>query len=111
MFLGGVSTHSLSMISSWLIGQRLSPAEVSTANKELAVERWRTRNLSKESIKYLFINRVCFSMRIDGSVEMVSVLGVIGVRVSKSKSAALPGACSSEYIGQSTKKMEEVCGR
>ena len=78
MFLGGVSTHSLSMISSWLIGQRLSPAEVSTANKELAVERWRTRNLSKESIKYLFIDRGFF-IRIDVSVEMVSVLVVIGV--------------------------------
>jgi len=66
------------MISSWLIGQRLSPAEVSTANKELAVERWRTRNLSKESIKYLFIDRGFF-IRIDVSVEMVSVLVVIGV--------------------------------
>lgn len=81
MFLTGVSTRSLSMISSRLIGRKLSSAEVSTANQELveAVEQWRTRDLSKESIKYLFIDGVCFSMRIDGSVEMVSVLVVIGV--------------------------------
>ena len=60
---------------------------VSTANKELvdAVEKWRTRDLSKESIKYLFIDGVCFSMRIDGSVEMVSVLVVIGVKESGEK--------------------------
>jgi len=81
MFLTGVSTRSLSMISSRLIGRKLSPTEVSSANKDLvdAVEKWRTRDLSKESIKYLFIDGVCFSMRIDGSVEMVSVLVVIGV--------------------------------
>jgi putative transposase len=81
MFLSGVSTRSLSMISSRLIGRKLSPTEVSSANKELveAVEKWRTRDLSKESIKYLFIDGVCFSMRVDGSVEMVSVLVVIGV--------------------------------
>jgi len=81
MFLTGVSTRSLSMISSRLIGRKLSPSEVSRANQELveAVEKWRTRDLSKVSIKYLFIDGVCFSMRIDGSVEMVSVLVVIGV--------------------------------
>ena len=81
MFLTGVSTRSLSMISSRLIGRKLSPTEVSSANKDLvdAVEKWRTRDLSKESIKYLFIDGVCFSMRVDGSVEMVSVLVVIGV--------------------------------
>ncbi|MGQ9648459.1 MAG: IS256 family transposase [Thermodesulfobacteriota bacterium] len=81
MFLTGVSTRSLSMISSRLIGRKLSPTEISSANKELveAVEKWRTRDLSQESIKYLFIDGVCFSMRIAGSVETVSVLVVIGV--------------------------------
>jgi len=81
MSLSGVSTRSLSMISSRLIGRKLSPTEVSSANKELvdAVEKWRTRDLSKESIKYLFIDGVCFSMRVDGTVETVSVLVVIGV--------------------------------
>ena len=39
----------------------------------------RTRDLSKESIKYLFIDGVCFSMQVDGGVETVSVLVVMGV--------------------------------
>jgi transposase-like protein len=30
-------------------------------------------------MKYLFIDGVCFSMRIDGSIETVSVLVVIGI--------------------------------
>jgi putative transposase len=43
------------------------------------VERWRNRDLSGECIKYLFMDGVNFSMRIDGSVEKISVLVVIGV--------------------------------
>jgi len=45
MFLTGISTRSLSMISKRLIGRTLSPAEASNANRELieAVESWRTR--------------------------------------------------------------------
>jgi len=51
MFLTGISTRS----SRRLISRKLSPAEVSNANRELieAVERWRTRDLSKESISYM----------------------------------------------------------
>lgn len=53
MFLTGVSTRTLSMMSTRLIGRRISPMEVSNANKELvdAVENWRNRDLSKEAIK------------------------------------------------------------
>jgi putative transposase len=82
MYLTGVSTRTLSMISSRLIGRKISHTEVSNTSKELtqAVESWRNRNLSKENIKYLFIDGVCFSMRIKGSIEIVSVLVVIGVR-------------------------------
>ena len=81
MFLTGVSTRTLSMISTKLIGRRISPAEISKVNKELiaAVERWRNRDLSQELIKYLFLDGVCFHMRVDGSVETVPVLVVIGV--------------------------------
>jgi putative transposase len=69
------------MISSRLIGRKLSATEVSNANKEMieAVEQWRSRDLSRESMKYLFVDGVCFSMRIDGSIETVSVLVVIGI--------------------------------
>jgi putative transposase len=81
MFLSGVSTRTLSMISERLIGRKISPSEVSKASKELirAVEQWRERDLSQESIKYLFVDGVTFAMRIDGSIERVPILVVIGV--------------------------------
>jgi putative transposase len=81
MFLTGVSTRSLSMISTRLIGRKISAGEVSNANKELieAVEKWRTRDLSGEPIKYLFLDGVNFDMRIDRSIEKVPVLVAIGV--------------------------------
>ena len=81
MFLSGVSTRTLSMMSERLIGRRISATEVSNANKELidAVEKWRNRDLSGEPIKYMFLDGVNFDMRIDGSVEKVPVLVAIGV--------------------------------
>lgn len=81
MFLTGVSTRTLSMMSERLIGQKVSPTEVSNAGKELieAVEKWRNRDLSKECIKYAFFDGVNFAMRIDGSIEKVPVLVAIGV--------------------------------
>jgi putative transposase len=81
MFLTGISTRSLSMISNRLIGRSISHTEVSSANSELAeaVEKWRMRDLSQESITYLFIDGVSFPMRIDGSIERVPVLVAIGV--------------------------------
>ena len=81
MFLTGISTRSLSMISTRLIGRKISPSEVSNANKELieAVEKWRTRDLSEVTIKYIFLDGVNFDMRIDGSIEKVPVLVAIGV--------------------------------
>jgi len=81
LFLTGISTRSLSMLSMRLIGIKVSPSEVSRANRELidAIEAWRTRDLSEEVIKYLFIDGVSFPMRISGSIERVPVLVVIGV--------------------------------
>jgi putative transposase len=81
MFLTGISTRTLSMMSERLIGRRVSPTQVSNANRELigAVENWRERDLSKESFKYMFLDGVNFDMRIDGSVEKVPVLVAIGV--------------------------------
>jgi len=81
MFLTGVSTRTLAMISTRLVGRKISPGEVSNANKELieAVEKWRTRDLSEESVRYMFLDGVNFDMRIDGSIEKVPVLVAIGV--------------------------------
>jgi len=52
MFLGGVSTRTLSILSHRLIGRKLSHAEISSANTELvdAVEKWRSRDLSCERV-------------------------------------------------------------
>jgi putative transposase len=82
IFLTGVSTRTLSMISERLIGRRISPTQVRNTNKELihAVERWRNRDLSEEPIKYMFLDGVNFDMRIDGSIEKVPVLVAIGVK-------------------------------
>jgi len=82
MFLTGISTRSLSMISKKLIGRRISSGEVSNINKELteAAEKWRIRDLSEESIRYMFLDGVCFDMRIGKSIETVPVLVAIGVK-------------------------------
>ena len=81
MYLAGISTRTLSMLSKRLIGRALSHEEVSKANRELtdAVEKWRSRDLSGEKIKYIFVDGVIFKMRLEGSVEKVPVLVAIGV--------------------------------
>ena len=81
MFLAGVSTRTLSMMSERLIGRKISSGEISKVSKDLtrSVEAWRERDLSKEPIKYLYLDGTNFSMRVDGSVEKVPVLVVIGV--------------------------------
>jgi len=81
MFLSGVSTRTLSMISHRLIGHKISSGEVSRCSQELvqAIESWRNRNLSSMGFKYLFCDGVCFEMRVARTIEKVSVLVVIGV--------------------------------
>ncbi len=82
MFLTGISIRTLSIMSTRLIGRRVSPTEVSNADKELieVVEQWRGRDLSEEDIKYMFIDGINFDMRVGDSIEKVPVLAVIGVR-------------------------------
>ena len=81
MYLTGISTRTLSLLSKRLIGRSISHEEVSNASKELteAVERWRNRDLSAEKIKYLYVDGVIFKMRSGRSVESVPVLVAIGV--------------------------------
>jgi putative transposase len=81
MYLTGISTRTLSLLSRRLIGRSISPTEVSNANKELteSVEKWRTRDLSHERIKYMYVDGVIFRMRIGGTIENVPVLVAIGV--------------------------------
>ena len=82
MFLTGISTRSLSMISKKLIGRKISAGEIGNVNKELmeAAEKWRIRDLSEESIKYIFADGVCFDMRIGKTIERVPALVAIGVK-------------------------------
>jgi putative transposase len=87
MYLTGISTRTLSLLSTRLIGRSLSPTEVSNTTTELkqAVEKWRTRDLSGEKIKYLFLDGVNFRMRIAGSIDLIPVLVAIGVREDGTK--------------------------
>ena len=87
MFLTGVSTRTLSMLSKKLIGRKISPGQISNANKELidSIEEWRNRNLSDEPIKYMFLDGVNFDMRIGRTVEKVPVLVAVGVTESNLK--------------------------
>lgn len=82
MYLTGISTRALSLLSKRLIGRSLSPTEVSNSSTELkaAVEKWRNRDLSHEKIKYLFIDGVTFRMRMGGTIEPVPILAAIGVK-------------------------------
>jgi putative transposase len=81
MFLGGLSTRTLAMMSQRLLSHQISAGEVSRCSRELikAVENWRNRDLSTTHFKYLFCDGVYFEMRIGDSVDKVSVLVVIGV--------------------------------
>ena len=55
MFLSGVSTRTLSMMSERLIGREISAQEVSNSSKELkeAVEQWRERPFRQQVLQYL----------------------------------------------------------
>jgi len=81
MFLSGVSTRTLAIMSNRLIGRKISHTEISQANNELidSVERWRNRDLSHEQIKYLFLDGVNFDMRVGDSIEKTPVLVAIGI--------------------------------
>ena len=81
MFLAGVSTRTLSMMSERLIGRSISATKVSESSKALthAVEQWRERDLSETSYKYIFVDGTLFSMRINGAIDKVPVLVAIGV--------------------------------
>lgn len=81
MFLTGINTRTLAMLSQRLIGRKISHSQVSRAHQELseAVVTWRERDLSEEIYKYLYIDGGNFKMRIHGSIKLVPVLVVIGV--------------------------------
>jgi len=87
LFLSGVSTRTLAMISQRLIGHRVSAAEVSRCSRQLvnAIEKWRNRDLRLTKFKYLFCDGVYFEMRVGKTIEKVAVLVIIGVTESGQK--------------------------
>lgn len=81
MFLSGMSTRNISLVSKTLIGRSISATEVSKANQELlsGIDRWRLRQLNDLRIKYMMIDGVFFDMRQNKEVSKVPMLVVLGV--------------------------------
>lgn len=81
MFLSGMSTRGISLISETLIGRKISASEVSHVNQELltGIEAWRMRPLQDIKVKYFIVDGVNFSMRVKRSIEKIPMLVVIGV--------------------------------
>jgi len=81
MFLSGISTRGVSLISETLIGRKISSSEVSQVNQELltGIDSWRTRPLNDMKVKYVIVDGVFFPMRVKHSVEKIPMLVVIGV--------------------------------
>lgn len=82
MFLSGISTRGIELISKTVLGRKISHSEVSHVNKELlsGIDSWRTRDLSNTPIKYMYIDGVFFEMRSGNSVERIPILVVVGVK-------------------------------
>jgi len=80
MYFLGMSTRSLSLISTRLFGRKISHSLLSQHSAELheKVEGWRTRAITDE-IKYMYVDGTYFTMRTADSIEKVCVLVVIGV--------------------------------
>lgn len=80
MYFLGMSTRSLSLISTRLFGRKISHSLLSQHSAELheKVEGWRTRAITDE-IKYMYVDGTYFTMRTTDSIEKVCVLVVIGV--------------------------------
>lgn len=81
LFLSGLSTRGIELISKSLLGRKISRGEVSAVNKELlsGIEAWRVRPLHDCKIKYVYIDGVYFHMRVNHKVEIIPMLIVVGV--------------------------------
>jgi putative transposase len=82
MWLSGLSTRGIELISKSILGRKISHGEVSKINGELltGIDTWRTRDLSAIPIKYMYIDGVNFAMRNGVTVDKIPMLVVIGVR-------------------------------
>ena len=87
MFLSGMSTRSIELMSKTLLGRRISASEVSLVNKEMldGIDQWRLRSLDNERIKYMYMDGVNFKMRSGSEIVTVPMLVVIGVKEDNRK--------------------------
>jgi len=87
MFLSGMSTRSIELISPQIFGRKISHGEVSQINNELltGLEAWRMRDLSNFKIKYMYMDGVNFHMREGHSIDIIPMLVVIGVTEDNQK--------------------------
>lgn len=87
MFLSGLSTRGLSLISHRLLGRKISASEVSHVSKEMlrGIDAWRLRPLKDLKIKYMYMDGVNFETRIEDSIERIPMLIVIGVTESNQR--------------------------
>lgn len=81
MFLSGLSTRSIALLSKTILGRSISAGEVSNINDKLmtGIDAWRCRDLSSLNIKYMYVDGVFFNMRVEHEIERVPMLVVIGV--------------------------------
>jgi putative transposase len=86
LYLTGLSTRTMHLLSKRLFGVSLSPTEVSLCSAKLsdAVEKWRNRDIV-DNFKYLYLDGTNFPMRIEKTIQKVNVLVVIGVTESGHK--------------------------
>lgn len=82
MWLSGLSTRGIELISKTVLGRHISHGEVSHINNELltGIDNWRTRDLAQFPIKYMYIDGVNFEMRCEKTIEKIPMLVVVGVR-------------------------------
>jgi putative transposase len=98
VYLLGLSTRSLALVARRILGHEISNDKVSSCSTRLMefVEKWQTRPI-EEKFKCLYLDGTNFSMRIDGSVELVTVLVVIGVTESNHKQVIALQAGDKEF--------------
>lgn len=80
IYVMGLSTRNLALISERLFGYRVSHEQISQCASKLSsgVEKWRSRPITTP-FKYLYLDGTNFKMRIGKEIETVNVLVVIGV--------------------------------
>ena len=81
LFLSGMSTRSIGMISERLLGHPVSAGTVSNLNELLQdrVLAWRSRDLSGVEAEYMYVDGVNFECRMGDSVEKYPVLVAVAM--------------------------------